>query len=101
MAVVARPFPAALPHGELREVLPGIHFVTGSLRLPGRLPLRFSRNMTVIVEGEPLTLVNTVRLDEAGLAALDKLGKVTDVIRIAAFHGMDDPFYADRYGARV
>ena len=46
-------------------------------------------------------MINSVRLDDAGLAALDKLGKVTDVIRIAANHGMDDPFYAERYGAKV
>ncbi|MEO6417754.1 MAG: hypothetical protein ABIP39_00005, partial [Polyangiaceae bacterium] len=29
------------------------------------------------------------------------LGKVTDVIRIAGNHGMDDPFYADRYKAKT
>jgi hypothetical protein len=42
-----------------------------------------------------------MRLDDAGLAALEALGKVTDVIRLAANHGMDDPFYRDRYGAKV
>ena len=29
------------------------------------------------------------------------VGKVTDVLRIAGAHGMDDPFYKDRYGAKV
>ncbi len=101
MAVVPRPFPPTLPHGELREVLPGIHVVTGTVKMPGPLPVRFSRNMTVVREGERLVLVNTVRLDDAGLAALDRLGKVTDVIRLAGNHGQDDPFYADRYGAKV
>ncbi len=96
-----RPFPPAFPHGELREVLPGIFFVTGTVAMPGPLPVRFSRNMVVIREGDRLILVNTVRLDEAGLARLDALGRVTDVVRIAGFHGMDDPFYADRYRARV
>jgi hypothetical protein len=57
--------------------------------------------MTVIRVGERLVLVNTVRLDDAGLAALDKLGKVTDIVRVAANHGMDDPFYADRYKAKT
>jgi hypothetical protein len=96
-----RVHPPALPHGDLREVLPGIHFVTGTIAMPGPLPVRFSRNMTVLKEADRLVLVNTVRLDETGLAALDALGKVTDVIRIAANHGMDDPFYAERYGAKV
>ncbi len=101
MTTIPRPFPQALPHGKLREVLPGIHFVTGSVPMPGPLPVRFSRNMTIVKEGERLVLVNSVRLDDAGLAALDALGRVTDVIRLAANHGMDDPFYKDRYGAKV
>jgi hypothetical protein len=101
MAAVIRPFPAAQPHGELREVLPDVYFVTGTVALPGLLPVRFSRNMTVVREAGRLVLINAVRLDDAGLAALDALGKVTDVLRLAANHGMDDPFYADRYKAKV
>jgi hypothetical protein len=94
-----RSHPPALKHGELEEVLPGIYFVTGTIKMGG--PVRFSRNMTVVKNGDRLVLVNSVRLDDAGLAALDKLGKVTDVIRLAGNHGMDDPFYAERYGAKV
>jgi hypothetical protein len=101
MALVVRPFAPSQPHGDLNEVLPDVFFVTGTVRMPGPLPVRFSRNMTVVREGERLVLINTVRLDERGLTALDRLGKVTDVIRIAGNHGMDDPFYADRYGAKV
>lgn len=93
--------PAAMPHGALREVFPDVFLVTGTLAMPGPLPVRFSRNMTVVREGERLVVINSVRLDDAGLRALDALGKVTDVIRIAGFHGMDDPFYKDRYGAKV
>lgn len=101
MTMIPRPFPAAMPHGALREVLPGIHFVTGTVAMPGPIPVRFSRNMTVVREGERLIVINSVRLDEAGLAQLDALGRVTDVVRLAANHGMDDPFYKDRYGAKV
>jgi hypothetical protein len=101
MGLVARPHPPALPHGQIREVLPGIHFVQGTVAMPGPLPVRFSRNMTILREGERLVLVNSLRLDDAGLAALEKLGKVTDVIRLAANHGMDDPFYRARYDAKV
>jgi glyoxylase-like metal-dependent hydrolase (beta-lactamase superfamily II) len=102
MPLVARPHPPALPHGDIREVLPGVHFVTGTLGLPGPLPMRFSRNMTILREGgDRLVLVNSVRLDDAGLAALDVLGKVTDIVRIAGNHGMDDPFYRERYKAKV
>jgi hypothetical protein len=101
MALVPRPFPASKPHGSIEEVLPNLFFVMGTVGMPGPLPVRFSRNMTIVREGERLVLVNTVRLDDAGLQALDKLGKVTDVIRLAANHGSDDPFYADRYKAKV
>ena len=101
MTATPRPHPPAQKHGELRELLPGLHFVTGTVAMPGPVPVRFSRNMTVVKQGERLVLVNSVRLDDAGLAALDKLGKVTDVVRLAANHGLDDPFYAERYGAKV
>jgi hypothetical protein len=101
MAVVARPVPPAQPHGDIREVLRGIFFVTGTMGMPGPLPVRFSRNMTIVRTEDRLVLVNTVRLDDRGLAALDRLGKVTDIVRLAANHGSDDPFYADRYRAKV
>jgi hypothetical protein len=54
MAVIARPFPPAGPHGELAEALPDVFFVTGSIRLPAPVPVIFSRNMTVVREGDRL-----------------------------------------------
>jgi hypothetical protein len=101
MTHTPRPHPPARKHGELHEILPGLYFVTGTIQMPGPLPVRFSRNMTIVRRGDRVVLVNSVRLDDAGLAALDKLGKVTDVVRLAANHGSDDPFYAERYGAKV
>lgn len=98
---MSRPFPRARAHGTLQEIFPDIFFVTGTIAMPGPLPVTFSRNMTVVRQGTSLTLVNSLRLDEAGLAALDRLGTVENVIRLAGFHGMDDPFYKDRYGAKV
>jgi hypothetical protein len=38
-----------------------------------------------------------VRLDEAGEAALAALGRVAHVVKLGAFHGLDDPYYVDRY----
>lgn len=63
--------------------------------------MSFSRNMVVVREGERLVVLNSMRLGEAGLEQLDRLGKVTDVVRLAGFHGVDDPFYKDRYDATV
>lgn len=93
-------FPAALPHGEIRELFPDIFFVTGSMNM-SKPPLSFSRNMTVVRENGSLTLINSVRLDEPGLRDLEKLGTIDNVIRLAGFHGMDDPFYKERYNAKV
>ena len=94
-----RKHPPAQPHGELRELFDGVWFVTGRVRMFG--PLTFSRNMTVVRDGDALTLIGSMRLSDDGLAALEKLGAVKSVIRLAAFHGMDDPFYKERYGATV
>src|SRR6185295_11957327 len=99
--MTSRAHPPAYPHGELQEVFPNVFFAMGTLSMPGPIPVRFSRNMTVVREGDRLVLVNSIRLSEEGLKQLDRLGKVTDVVRLAAFHGMDDPFYKERYGAKT
>lgn len=90
-----------MPHGALREVFSNIFFVTGTSRPNfNGTQFQFSRNMTVVREGDALTLINTVRLDDSGLEALDALGKVQSIVRLGAFHGIDDRYYVDRYGAR-
>lgn len=93
-------FAPALPHGPLEEVFPGIFFVTGSMKtmLMGA-HWHFSRNMTVVRDGDALTLINSVRLDDAGLAQLESLGRVAHVLKIGSLHGRDDAFYKARYGA--
>jgi hypothetical protein len=90
-----------MPHGEIEEVFPDVFYVTGTMRAEffGSM-WQFNRSMTIVRDGGRLTLINTVRLDDAGLAALDALGTVTDVARLGDMHGVDDPFYVDRYGAR-
>ena len=42
---MARPFPPAYPHGELGSVFDDVWFVTGTIKMGGPLPVRFSRNM--------------------------------------------------------
>ncbi len=92
----------AWPHGELTPVLDELWYVMGTNRVHhAGVDLQTSRTMLVVREGDALTLVNTVRLDDDGLRALDALGSIRDVVRLGAFHGRDDPFYRDRYGARL
>lgn len=92
--------PPALAHSQLEEVFPDVFFVSGAMEtVLHNLDWQFSRNMIVIKEEERLIILNSVRLQEEGLADLDRLGTVTDVVRLGALHGRDDPFYVERYGA--
>jgi hypothetical protein len=95
-------FPPALPHGELQEVLSGVFYVKGQIKATfGETQWQFSRAMTVLRDGDSLTLLNSLRLDDEGLAQLDALGKVEHVVKLGAYHGRDDAFYVDRYGASM
>ena len=88
-------FAPAMPHGPITEVFPDVFLVTGSFRFaPG---LTITRNMTIVREGRELTIVNTVRLSPEGEAELARLGDVKHVMRLGAFHGLDDPYYVARY----
>lgn len=90
------------PHSEIREIFPNIFFVTGMNKTSyNGVELQHSRNMIVIRDAGKLSLINTVRLDDNGLSALDSLGKVENIVRIGAFHGRDDAFYLDRYMAKL
>jgi hypothetical protein len=95
-------FQPVMPHGSLNELLTDTFFVTGTSRptFMGRT-WQFSRNMVVLRRGRELTIVNSVRLDDAGLTALSALGEVRHVIRIGAFHGMDDALYVSRFDATL
>lgn len=91
-------FSPAWPHGEIREILQDVFFLTGTNKTHyNGIDIQTSRNMTIIRNGLELTLVNTVRLNEAGLEKLDLLGDVTHIVRIGAFHGRDDAFYRSQY----
>jgi hypothetical protein len=53
--------------------------------------------MTVIDGGQGLVVLNAVRLDEASQAELDELGEIRHLVKLSDSHGIDEPFYADRY----
>lgn len=91
-------FPAVQPHGSLEPIFEDAWYVTGSVVF--KPLLRLPRNMVILRHGGELTVINSVRLDAAGESALDALGKVTHVMKIG-FHGMDDAYYVDRYGAKM
>lgn len=98
--MIREPLPLAMPHGPLREVLPDVFLVTGTMRVEiAGVCWQFSRNMIVLREVCDLILINTVRLDDEGLSALDALGRVRHILRLGDMHGLDDAFYAARYAS--
>lgn len=89
--------PAVMPHGPLEEVAHDVFWVQGSIQMG--LGVRITRNMTVVRSGEELSVISAVRLSPEAEAELDRLGTVRHVIKIGHAHGIDDPYYVERYGA--
>jgi hypothetical protein len=90
-------YPAPLPHESIEQIFPEVLLVHGSAHVGPAM--RMNRNMVIIRNGVELSLINPVRLDASSEAELDRLGKITNVIRIGYYHGVDDRYYVDRYGA--
>jgi len=92
----------AWPHGALQSAFADVYFVLGTNKTHhAGIDFQTSRTMVVLREDDALTLINTVRLTDQALAELETLGRVRNVVRLGAFHGRDDPFYRDRYGATI
>ena len=90
-------YPPPLPHEPIAELFSDVYWVQGSVRFgPG---VRFNRNMMVLRHDDALTIISPVRLSAEGETALDALGTVKHVVRIGNYHGMDDRYYVDHYGA--
>jgi len=59
--------------------------------------MRIGRTMTVVQGPDGLTILNAVRLSAAGEQELDRLGKVKHLVKLSDSHGIDEPYYVDRY----
>lgn len=88
-------YPPAYPHDAIVEIAPDIYMARGSLKMNALM--RISRNMMIVRHGGELTLVNPIRLNTAGEAQLNALGKVKHILRLGSFHGIDDPYYIAEY----
>ena len=98
----ADPYPPAFHHGDLQQVFPDIFMVSGtSIFEFNGSAIQKSNNMVVVRSGDELTLINTLRLNEDGIAALQKMGHVKHIVRIGAFHDRNDAFYRNRYRAKL
>lgn len=90
-------FAPAMAHGPIKEITDDVFWVQGSAQLaPG---LRLNRNMVIVRNDNDLTIVSAVRLSPGGETELGKLGTVRHVVKIGAFHGIDDAYYIDQFDA--
>jgi|TARA_B110000438_G_scaffold300029_1_gene351487 hypothetical protein len=87
------------PHGDIEEIGDNIFMLRGSIKM--NAIVRISRNMAIVRNGSELSLINPVRMNEKGEKQLEALGKVANIIRLGPFHGMDDSYYVEKYGAHM
>ena len=83
------------PHDAIVEIAPDIFMVRGSLKM--NPVMRISRNMAILRHNGELMLVNPIRLNSGEEARLNTLGKVKHILRLGCYHGIDDPYYMDKY----
>jgi hypothetical protein len=62
---------------------------------------RITRNMAIVRHQGELDLVDPIRLDAEGERQLRALGEVKRILRLGPLHGVDDPYYVDRFGAEL
>ncbi len=86
------------PHGGIESISPDLFMVRGSIKL--NAVLRISRNMGIIRHDGELSLINPIRLNLETENTLKQLGDVKRVIRLGAYHGFDDLYYVDTFGAQ-
>ena len=85
--------------GTLEQVFDNVWWGWGTTRfMPG---VAFPRNMWVVKQGDELVVIHPVLMPDAEQKKIDELGNVKHIIRLGAFHGMDDPAYVKRYQPTV
>lgn len=85
--------------GGLQQIFDDVWWAWGTVRFgPG---VYIPRNMFVLREGGELVVVHPVLLPATEQARVEALGPIKHIVRLGAFHGMDDPAYVERYGPTV
>ena len=85
--------------GKLEQIFEDVWWAWGTTRFgPGLL---FPRNMFIVREQGELVVIHPVLLPEPEQARVDALGPVKHIVRLGAFHGMDDARYVERYRPTV
>jgi hypothetical protein len=85
--------------GKLEQVFEDVWWAWGTTRfMPGVL---FPRNMTIVREGGELVVIHPVWMPPSEQTRIEALGPIKHIVRLGAFHGMDDSHYVKRYAPTV
>lgn len=81
--------------GTLEQVFDDVWWAWGTVRFgPGLL---FPRSMTIVRERGELVVLHPIVMPEEEQAKIEALGPIKHIVRLGAFHGMDDLAYQKRY----
>jgi len=85
--------------GALEQAFDDIWWVWGTVQFaPG---ITFPRSMTIVREGGELVIIHPIMMPEDAQKQLEALGPIKHIVKLGAFHGMDDLAYAKRYSPTV
>lgn len=85
--------------GKLERVFDDVWWTWGTTRfMPGVV---FPRNMSIIRRGDELTVIHPVMMPDDVQREIEDLGTIRHIVRLGAFHGMDDGLYVERYQPTV
>ena len=86
-------------HDPIEEIQTDVFMVRGCIKMNPLMTI--SRNMAIVRHAGELTLVDPLRLSASEEKRLEALGTVKRILRLGPMHGVDDPYYADRYAAEL
>ena len=85
--------------GTVEQVFDDIWWAWGTVKfMPGVL---FPRNMTIVREPDGLVVIHPIAMPDAEQKKIEALGPIKHIIKLGAFHGMDDAKYVERYKPTV
>ena len=59
--------------------------------------MMIGRTMTIYKDGDDLIILNSIRVNEAVEKDILELGQVKHLVRMCDAHGLDDPYYFDKF----
>ena len=86
-------------HDPIEEIQADVFMVRGCIKMNALMTI--TRNMAIVRHAGELTLVDPIRLSPSEEKRLEALGTVKRILRLGPMHGVDDPYYIERYGAEL